>query len=117
MTTGEPARVIFVSYAHEDSGVLDQMSVVLKPLVRNGRVEIWTDKRIGPARRWSEEIEANLQRAEVAVLLVSAHFLASDCIMETELPGWQNGPCPCCACPSGPARGATWRRSPRCSGR
>lgn len=86
MTPGGQARVVFLSYAHEDADVLDRLLVVLKPLVRVGQVDIWADHRIGVARRWNDEIEANLRRAELAVLLVSADFLASDYVMDVELP-------------------------------
>jgi hypothetical protein len=59
---------------------------VVKPLVRKGRVDLWMDTQIGTSRNWNDAIEANLARAELAVLLVSADFLASDYIMEIELP-------------------------------
>ena len=64
MTAGGQARVVFVSYAHEDADLLDRLLVVLKPLVREGQVDLWADRRIGVARRWSDEIEAYLGRAE-----------------------------------------------------
>src|SRR5207248_2867343 len=64
----------------------DRLLVMLKPLIREGEVEIWADYQIGPGRRWSNEIESSLRRSEIALLLVSADFLASDYIMEVELP-------------------------------
>jgi WD40 repeat protein len=86
MTERGRERTIFVSYAHEDQDVLERLRVVLAPLVREGHVELWADDRIGAARRWDAEIDASLRRAEVAVLLISADFLASDYIRDTELP-------------------------------
>lgn len=86
MTPGGQGRVIFVSYAHEDVDVLVRLRVMLAPLVRKGHVEIWPDDRIGVGRRWDEEIESSMRPAEVAVLLVSADFLASYYIKGTELP-------------------------------
>jgi WD40 repeat protein len=86
MGTGGPARVVFVSYAHEDVDLCRRLEVVVKPLVRKGRVDLWMDTQIGTSRNWNDAIEANLARAELAVLLVSADFLASDYIMEIELP-------------------------------
>lgn len=82
-----PARPkIFVSYAHTDKEWLERMSVHLKPLERSHNVELWTDQKIGVGQRWLDEIEGALDDAHVAVLLVSAHFLASDFIADGELP-------------------------------
>ena len=78
--------MVFISYADENDLVRSRLEVILKPLVRKGRLELWADTDIGVARKWNAEIERNLQRAELAVLLISADFLASDYIYETELP-------------------------------
>ena len=80
------ARVVFVSYAHEDVDLLERFRVVLKPLIRAGRLEVWADRDIGVTRVWRTEIDDAMSRAEVAVLLVSADFLASDYVMDVELP-------------------------------
>lgn len=77
---------IFVSYAHTDKEWLDRLNVHLKPLERSHNVELWTDQKIGVGKRWLDEIETALDDAHVAVLLVSAHFLASDFIADGELP-------------------------------
>lgn len=85
--TDTPARPkIFVSYAHTDKEWLERMNVHLKPLERTHNVELWTDQKIGVGQRWLEAIETALDEAHVAVLLVSAHFLASDFIADGELP-------------------------------
>lgn len=75
-----------MSYARADADVQERLSLVLRPLVREGHLEIWADHRIRVGSPWDEEIEANLRRADVAVLLVSHDFLASDYIMGVELP-------------------------------
>lgn len=107
MGAARQARVVFVSYAHEDTDLLDRLLVVLKPLVREGHVELWADQWIEVARRWSDQIESNLLRAEVAVLLVSADFLASDYIMEVELPRLVERDVPLVCVPVGPC---AWKR-------
>jgi hypothetical protein len=46
----------------------------------------WDDRRIGAGARWKEEIEAAMEEAAVAVLLVSAEFFNSQFIMPIEVP-------------------------------
>jgi hypothetical protein len=78
--------LIFISYAHADREWLDRLLDYLKPLKRDAILEIWDDARIEAGSRWREQIETELQAARVAVLLVSADYLASDYVMDRELP-------------------------------
>jgi hypothetical protein len=77
---------VFVSYSHSDREYLDRLLVHLKPLEREGLIDLWVDTRLRAGDRWKKEIEKALARATVAVLLVSADFLASDFITDNELP-------------------------------
>ncbi|WP_158044418.1 toll/interleukin-1 receptor domain-containing protein [Skermanella pratensis] len=77
---------VFISYSHADKEWLDRLKRHLKPLVREGNLDCWDDTRIRPGDDWKQEIQNALDRAQVAVLLISADFFASDFIDETELP-------------------------------
>jgi hypothetical protein len=62
---------VFISYSHKDKRWLSRLLVHLQPLDRDGRIDLWADRRIKPGENWIEEIESALLEARVAVLLVS----------------------------------------------
>jgi formylglycine-generating enzyme required for sulfatase activity len=58
------------------------------PLLRDSRQELklWDDSQIEPGAKWRQSIETALQQARVALLLVSDAFLASEFVMNEEVP-------------------------------
>lgn len=87
MTIQESKRYkLFISYSHKDERWLRRVRVHLRPLERDYDIEIWDDTRIRAGSNWREEIRRAIQNARVALLLISADFLASDFITYDELP-------------------------------
>ncbi|MFN9645002.1 MAG: toll/interleukin-1 receptor domain-containing protein [Cyanobacteriota bacterium] len=76
---------VFISYAHADKKWLNLLLKHLKPLIREG-LNVWSDQDILPGQQWPDEIDQSLASAKVAVLLLSADFLASDFIQDKEVP-------------------------------
>jgi hypothetical protein len=77
---------VFISYSHKDADHLDRLLVHLEPLQRKGLIKRWSDQQISPGAAWREEIASAIDKAAVAILLVSPDFLASEFISTDELP-------------------------------
>lgn len=81
-----PGPKVFVSFSHRDKRALAQLQRYLRPLEREGLVSAWADTGLEGGADWEQEIEAALASAELAVLLISQDFLASDYIAKKEIP-------------------------------
>ena len=79
-------RKVFISYSHHDTQWLKRLQVHLKPLEHEGIIDQWDDTRLAAGAIWQEKIQEALETSRVALLLVSADFLASSFIIEHELP-------------------------------
>ena len=76
----------FISYSHKDKRYLERLRIHLTPFVRSHNIDVWDDTRIKPGQQWKNEIQQAISSARVAILLVSADFIASEFIAQDELP-------------------------------
>jgi len=75
----------FISYAHADKALYEQLMSHLKPLEREHLLNIWSDPRILPGTDFSREILLQLHRATLILLLVSRHFVVSEFCWSVEM--------------------------------
>lgn len=78
-----PIRV-FYSYAHEDEKLRDRLAQSLGFLRRSHDLAEWHDRKIGPGDNWKGEIDDNLEKAHLILLLVSPAFADSDYCWDVE---------------------------------
>ena len=75
---------IFYSYSHRDDNFRKELEIHLELLRRSNFITEWSDREISPGSNWEEEINFNIQKAKIILLLVSPDFIASDYCYETE---------------------------------
>jgi hypothetical protein len=75
---------VFVSYSHKDRRWLEELLTHLAPF--RDSLDVWADSRLDAGQDWNQQITKAIEGASVAVVLVSADFLASKFLQEVELP-------------------------------
>jgi TIR domain len=80
-----PPVKIFFSYAHEDYQLMDAVRIQLVGADRRGLIVKWYDRRIMPGDKWKGVIAEQLGTADIILLFISAHFIASDYAYEIEM--------------------------------
>lgn len=74
---------LFYSYCHSDEEFREYMERHLSVLKRSGEISEWCDRKILPGQNFVEEIDRQMEAADIIVLLISSDFLASPaCVHE-----------------------------------
>ncbi len=76
---------VFFSYSHADEDLRNELEKHLSILRREGVITTWHDRRIDPGENLHGQIDDQLNRADVVLLLISADFLASDYCYDVEM--------------------------------
>lgn len=82
---GKKPIKLFYSYAHEDEKMRDKMEKHLSLLRREGLIKEWHDKKIMPGVSFDDQIDENLKKADVILLMVSQSFMDSDYCFSIEM--------------------------------
>ena len=56
---------VFVSYARVDEPYRQRLGVHLAPLVREGLIELWSDRAIAPGAEWESDLDHVLDTADM----------------------------------------------------
>src|SRR5450432_916222 len=81
----KPPVPLFLSYAHEDEALCNQLKAHLSLLQYQGSVSTWHDRMILPGMDWAHEIDTHLETASLILLLVSSNFFASTYCIGVEM--------------------------------
>lgn len=84
-STPQPGVLVFISYAHADEPVRAALRKHFAALEREGLVQAWDDRQIPAGADFADEIDAQLNQADVILLLVSAEFISSEYCYGKEL--------------------------------
>ena len=83
---GTSKPTVFISYSHKDEEWKDRLRSHLGVLEQIGELDVWDDRSIDGGAEWFDEIRAAMDRAALAVFLISPDFLRSHFVNNEEVP-------------------------------
>jgi len=75
---------IFISYSHDDKAYLNELIQELEVLKYNN-IHYWYDKNIPTGTNWEQKIHDEIEKADMAICLISKNFLKADYIRDVEI--------------------------------
>lgn len=82
---GSKALTLFISYSHADEALKNELLKHLAPLKRLKLIEAWHDRKLKAGDDLDHEISANLEKADIAIFLLSVDFINSQYCYDVEL--------------------------------
>jgi TIR domain/Bacterial regulatory proteins, luxR family len=76
---------VFLSYAHRDKSLVDELKKSLTRLRREKAIDLLYDEEIAPGVEWKQEIDKYLSKANIILLLISPEFMNSDYCYSVQL--------------------------------
>lgn len=83
-TDSKPLKT-FCGYAHSDERYLNKLKTHLAGVRRESLIQDWDDREIVAGQVWEEVITANLETADIILLLISPDFINSYYAYEKEM--------------------------------
>ena len=77
---------IFISYSHQDEEWINDVKRHLSVSDDKNQLDIWHDREIDIGEYWFQAIKDAINEANVAIFLISSHFLTSKFIKREEIP-------------------------------
>jgi len=77
---------VFISYSHKDEMWKNKLLLHLKALEQSSQVVVWDDRRVDTGASWYAEITKAMDRAVVAICLITPDYLNSDLVNKEEIP-------------------------------
>ena len=77
-------KKIFISYSRQDMKFKDELKTHLSLFARYGVAKAWSCDEM-KAGEWHQQIQQELEEADIIVYMISANFMDSDYIMEDEV--------------------------------
>lgn len=72
----------FISYSHKDENLIKEFIAHIAPLKNNGYLSEWYDRKIETGEEFQNDIDNNLENADIIGLMISSNFLASKACIE-----------------------------------
>ncbi|MEH2242791.1 TIR domain-containing protein [Nostoc sp.] len=76
---------LFISYSHRDEELRQQLDKHLASLKRQKVIDSWHDHKIEAGMEWAKQIDDNLNKADIILLLISPDFIFSNYCSEIEV--------------------------------
>jgi hypothetical protein len=76
---------IFLSYAHHDERLRQELEKHLAALKRSELIDTWCDRRLSAGTDFATEIDEQLVSADIVLLLISPDFMMSDYCYRREM--------------------------------
>lgn len=79
-------KKLFISYSSKNAEFIKRFVTHLQILKNNKLIDPWYDRMIEAGTRWDESVRNEMKRSDIIIFLLSPDFLATEYIMETEIP-------------------------------
>lgn len=78
-------KKLFISYSHKDESYREALEEHLSMLKRKNTISVWHDRKILAGDEWKDQIDDNLEAADIIIFLISSSFLASNYCLDVEV--------------------------------